>query len=91
MKAYLYRHQHAGIVTSHVFTERPSDEQLAPLKAEAERLHGRDGWSAIHEIDVVGPGELPFVPPAPGSAGDGDGATVPPFSVDGTGTITSAG
>ena len=69
----------------------PTDEQLAPLVAEAERLHGHGGWSRIHEIEVVAPGEIPNLPPPPGDAGADSAAAVPPFGVSGTGTVTPGG
>lgn len=69
-KVYMFRHQKAGIVTSHVFTSPPTSQQIAPIKAEVERLHGREGWGAVHEAELMGPEELPVFPER-----NGDGST----------------
>lgn len=61
---YMYRHQHAGIVTSHVFRSKPTPEQLAPLIAECERLHGREGWGMVHEAEMLD-AEIPHFPERP--------------------------
>lgn len=61
-KVYMFRHQHAGIVTSHAFTEPPTPAQIAPLRAECERLHGREGWGMIHEAELLGADKIPSIP-----------------------------
>lgn len=52
MKVYMFRHQHAGIVTSHVFAQLPSGEQLSPLLEQATRVHG-PGWIRVHEAEFI--------------------------------------
>lgn len=79
-KVFMLRHQRAGIITSHVFSAPPTEAQQAPLIAECERLHGRDGWVSVHEADLVGD-ELPEYPkPAPASPAK-------PFKIEATGTV----
>ena len=67
---FMYRHQHAGIVPSHVITSRPRPEQLAPLIAECELLHGQKGRGIIHEAELLSSDETPKFPerPAPSLA-----------------------
>ncbi len=60
-KIYMLRHQRAGIVTSHAFTSPPTAKQQAPIIAECERLHGREGWVKVHEVDLL-TNELPSFP-----------------------------
>ena len=67
---YLVRHQKGGIDTTFAFSAEPTPEQMAPIVAEAERLHGREGWAKVHQLTLLGPGELPTFPErAPGPAG----------------------
>ena len=80
-KVFMYRHQHAGIVTSHVFSKPPTDEQLAPIIAECERLHGRAGWGKIHEAEFLGD-EVPSFPKR-----ESGPARTPQFGASGTGTV----
>jgi len=82
-KAYMARHQKAGIITSHVFLNKPTDEQLKPIKDECKRLHG-EGWMIIHEAELLDEGAPLF--PKRESA---DGAKrVSEFTVKGEGTVT---
>jgi len=70
-KVYMVRHQHHGVITSHVFTEHPSEEQVAVLAAEAERIHGRQGrvtgWARVVEAELCGPSDLPKIDPPQGT------------------------
>lgn len=88
-KVFMYRHQRAGIVTSHVFLERPSEEQIAPIKAEMERLHGREGWGMIHEADLMGLGDVPVFPERENSATRDNAAVSSTPQISGTGTVTA--
>ena len=77
MKVFMFRHQHAGIVTSHVFSKSPTVEQIAPLKAEVERQHGREGWGMIHEAELLSDEVPVFAAPAgPSLAGEVAAPTV---------------
>jgi len=92
MKCYMVRIQHAGWVTTHVFQNEPTPEQMAPLIVEAERIHGRSGlawvesaqWVTGSAIPVVAPPPQP-APPAKAGAGAAD---VGKFIISGTGTVT---
>jgi hypothetical protein len=84
---YLFRHQHHGILTTHVFAERPTAEQVAPLRAYCERLHGA-GWDSIHEATMVAPGEVPSIDMPPSVDSSENKSAMQLFSVSGTGTVT---
>lgn len=87
-KVYLVRHQKAGILTGHVFTEPPTLEQMAPLVAAAERLHGKEGWARVHEAELYGPGEIPELPTRPEVVAGGAGeAAADLFRGSGSGTV----
>ncbi len=58
MKAYMLRHQHAGVITSHVFLEEPDEAQIAPLLEAANRVHG-EGWHRVQEVEVVHEDDVP--------------------------------
>lgn len=89
-KVYMVRHQRAGIVTSHVFASPPTEEQVAPIVAECERLHGREGWVKIHEADLLLLTEVPVFPERAPASGQENGAAVPVVGIEGTGTVTPA-
>lgn len=82
---YLFRHQAAGIITTHAFARKPTSEQVAPLVAECERLHGTGGWGMVHELLLLDGSEVPDVPQAASSQRSG---TMAPVSVSGRGTVT---
>jgi len=86
-KVYMVRHQKAGILTSHVFLAPPTDEQVAPLVAECERVHGRTGWVQIHEADLMTAEDVPSFPDRSAGAGKSN-AAAQPFGVSGVGTVT---
>ena len=87
-KVYMIRHQVAGILTSHVFTKKPTEEQVAAVKDECEQLHGTEfkgkaPWVAIHEAELMGD-EVPAFPKRePGKP------AMKPFGISGTGTVTN--
>ena len=86
-KVFMVRHQRAGIVTSHVFAQPPTDEQQAPIIAECNRLHGAElkgkpCWTSIHEAELV----TTEIPAFPARASED---AVKPVTVSGTGTVTN--
>ena len=89
---YMFRQQHAGVVTSHAFTSKPTDEQLSPLIAEMERVHGRDGWGMVVECALLDEGEIPaFEQPRAGRETMSiSHADIGELSVVATGTVTDA-
>lgn len=87
-KIFMFRHQKGGTVTSHAFTSKPTAEQVAPLIAECERLHGKSGWGMVHELLLLDDSEIPDVP-QPSSNARPDASTSN-FVVRGTGTVTAA-
>ncbi len=97
MKAYMLRHQVAGIVTSHVFATKPTEAQLAPLVKECERLHGSDHkgkktWVMLHEVELLSAGEVPSLPeraPSSGAGGPGAEMKIPAPSIKVIGTVTN--
>ncbi len=89
-KVYLYRHQQAGIVTSHVFASPPTDAQIAPIKAEMERLHGREGWGMIFEAELMGPEDVPVFPERANNGSVDNVASPALVVISGSGTVTQA-
>lgn len=91
-KVFMVRHQHHGMVTSHVFTAKPSDAQVKALADEAARIHSKAGWTRIVEADLLGPEEMPPIPEQPGepSGQTENKADKPKFVVTGVGTVTEA-
>jgi hypothetical protein len=91
-KVYFVRHQKAGIVTSHAFRSPPTEAQQAPIKAECERMHGREGWVMIHEAEfITDESTLPVFPERPGTVATGDNtgtAGVAGPAVSAVGTVT---
>lgn len=78
---YMVRHQRGGIDTTHVFDAKPTHEQMAPIIAEFERLHGKRPtktgeapWVTIHEAMLL-VGEVPKFPAAPRDAAGSIGAS----------------
>lgn len=63
-KVYMYRHQVAGIINSHVFMHPPTASQISPIRSECERLHGKTGWERIVEVDLL-VDEIPVFPDRP--------------------------
>ena len=84
MRAFMLRHQHAGIITSHVFINKPTVAQLEPLVKECERLHGTGGWVLIHEAELVGH-DVPKLTTPPRKAHN---LTLGAPTVSGKGTVT---
>jgi len=90
-KVYMFRHQHAGIVTSHVFAAPPTDDQIAPIKAECERLHGRAGWGMIYEAEFMATdADVPSFPERAPAGGGDNAASVSAPVISGAGTVTPA-
>lgn len=95
-KVYMVRHQAGGILTSHVFESKPTEAQIAPLRAECERLHGKAHaktgevyWMNVVEVPLLG-NEVPSFPaPAPASGSKKNAAARPEFAVSGTGTVVN--
>jgi hypothetical protein len=93
---YLFRHQAAGILTSHVFLTKPTDAQLRSMRAECERLHGaahpKTGeayWTSLVEVPLMDVGDVPAFPPRErpsGRTANIAGAVAP--QVSGSGTVT---
>jgi hypothetical protein len=94
-KVHMVRHQHHGVVTSHAFSEPPSEEQIAPIAAEAERIHGRPGratgWVRVVEVELMGPDDIPVfeVPGEPSEQLEND-AGAPKLVAAGIGIVTPA-
>jgi hypothetical protein len=93
---FLFRHQHAGIITSHVFAKQPTAAQLAPMIAEAERLHGnrpgKDGkppWHSVVEVELV-TDAVPSFPDRENSGAKDNIASPPRVTVSGAGTVSPA-
>ena len=84
--AWIYRHQHAGMMTSHVFTSKPTMAQLAPLVAQASKVHTKQGWGMCVEVQLLGPGEVPVFPKDDG-AQTLNVASIAAVTVDATGTV----
>jgi hypothetical protein len=86
--AYMLRHQHAGILTSHVFLSHPTREQLEPLISECERLHGAGGWTRLHEVEALATGELPAAKEPEPVGTDESVAPAPKFAVSAEGSVS---
>jgi hypothetical protein len=89
-KLYLVRHQKAGILTDYAFTEPPSEAQMTPLVAIAERLHGKSGWVRVYELVLLEPGEIPQIAlpdAAGGNGGNAGSAAAKLFVGSGTGQV----
>jgi len=57
---YLVRHQLAGFLTDLAFAEPPTPEQLAPIEARLELIHGPAWFVAnLAELHTIRPGERP--------------------------------
>jgi hypothetical protein len=61
MKVYMVRGRKAGILTSHVFSSPPSEEQMKALVPEDEGA----GWPRVHEAELLDSSELPAAKEAP--------------------------
>ncbi len=44
IKAFVLRHQKAGVLTDKVYLVPPTDEEQAAAKVRLDRLHSTDGW-----------------------------------------------
>ena len=80
---YMVRNQHAGVLTTHVFEQPPTEEQVAAMLPHAARVHASaaDGWGMVHEAQLLGPDELPQPPAPPRRDPDGN------FVGSGAGTV----
>jgi len=87
-KVYMVRHQRAGILTQFVFKNKPTDAQIAPIKAECERLHGgevngKPAWIAVYEAELI-EDSVPEMPKP--AAGRASGAAQ--FTIKAEGVVT---
>lgn len=97
-KAYMFRHQAAGILTSHVFLSRPTEAQMAPMRAECERLHGaahpKTGdayWTEVVEVPLL-ESEAPSFPKREAGGGSKENAAgAPKVAVSGVGAVVNPG
>lgn len=92
-KVYMVRHQHHGVVTSHVFASPPTPEQIEAIAAEAERLHGRPGrvtgWTRVVEAALCGATDVPAFEVAGEPSDQLDNKVKPgDFVGSGTGVVT---
>ena len=81
VKAFVLRHQKAGVLTDKVYLVPPTDEQQATAKVRLDKLHSTDGWLRVMPTVLVVPDsfadladrfELADEGPAPAG---GDGAS----------------
>jgi len=71
-------HQAEGVVTSHLFYEMPTDEQMQALRVELEKRHNRpDMEMRVRHVQLLGADELPVF----------NVAAVNPFGVSGEGSV----
>jgi hypothetical protein len=86
---YAVWHQAEGVVTSHLFVEPPTDEQMIALRAELARRHNRpDMEMRVRPILLLEPDEVPWSHlHEPASDGDGQASVDQTFTVSGEGTI----
>lgn len=66
MIVYGLRHQHHGIYTDALFANRPTEEQIRPIKAYLDAVHAGlgEGWLKVVELCVLFDG-IPEVPETP--------------------------
>jgi len=86
---YFYRHQAGGIVFDFAFMSKPTDAQLAPLRARMLKLHGikhpktqKEYWDAVIEVPTL-TNEVPEYAEETGSGG----MRTAEFGVSGIGTV----
>lgn len=88
--AFIFRHQHGGFDTSHVFLSRPTDEQMAALSARADSIHGV-GWAIASEVTLIDDDTVPDVAVAntyTGDAGNSGKASVE-YVCSGSGSVVN--
>lgn len=88
-KCFMLRHQKAGIITSHVFLNAPTDAQRAPIEAECKRLHG-SGWVIVHEAELLDE-SAPSFPERESAPASGSVAKAPEFAIRGEGMVINPG
>lgn len=89
---WFLRHQAEGILHSCAYASRPTDEQMAAVKAELDKRHSADCWIQPMRTRLAvswdaGPLDHVFEPwtePPVASVGD----AVVPVIVSGTGTVS---
>lgn len=71
-RIWFVRHQAENIVHKYPFAQRPTEEQLAPVRRWLLWLHGpthpKSGapyWLEVVSFDVLGPGEVPQIEALP--------------------------
>jgi hypothetical protein len=67
--AYLFRHQHGGVLTRFAFLHPPTDEQMAALGANADAIYGI-GWATAVEIEIVEGDAVPELEPVESGSGE---------------------
>ncbi|MES1205013.1 MAG: hypothetical protein ABUS79_03670 [Pseudomonadota bacterium] len=96
-KVFMVRHQAGGIASSHVFLQRPTEEQIAPIRAEMDRLHGKietksgkPWWVVIHEAELMAmPSDMPVFPERENDGNRLNRAAAPKVEVSGTLVVTN--
>jgi hypothetical protein len=72
MKAYVFRHQRGGAISTHVFAKPPTDDQMAAMNDEADAIFG-PGWGEVREVELVEDDTVPsFGAKAPAGGGTGE-------------------
>lgn len=86
---YAIWHQAEGVVTTHLFKERPTEAQTRALRRELEKRHSRpDMEMRVREVQLLDAGEVPeFAERAPAASDAAAQAALAMFSVSGTGRI----
>lgn len=80
---FALRHQSRGIDARFIYVERPTEAQIAAVRAE----YG-PGWIVVVPVAVLGPDDVPDV--AAHAPGPRDSiASIGEVSVSGTGTVTN--
>lgn len=85
-KVWLLRHQMEGVIWHRVFAQRPTEEEIAAVKAELDKRHSRDCWIQRVPVEMSGDSGVmeAWDPPKPASAG----AALMVASVSGSGEVT---
>lgn len=87
--AFVLRHQHHGVLWQFVFEEKPTLEQIGPIKEMLDAVH-RPGWLHVFEVKLLGAKEIPSIPKRgdAGSSSPGAKAKTPEFEVQAVGTVS---
>lgn len=67
--AYLFRHQHGGVLTKFAFLRPPTDAQMEALNASADSTYGV-GWATAVEIEIVEGDAVPELEPVESGSGE---------------------